>query len=398
MKILILSPFFPYPLNQGGKIRIFNVIKHLSKSNSITLAAIVDNKHLLELEPLKQLCEDIILIERPFKWQDRFTFFYKQDPSCFIRFFSVEMQKELSQLIRQKRFDLIQIEFTMMWQYADIFNGIPTVLDAHNIEYQIVGQIKSDINKNPLRKFRYVVEESKLRTKEKQAWRECNLCFTVSEKERGVIVSYLGNSEKVITIPNGVDIERFEFIPKINLDKQLLFLGSMDYRPNLDSCIYFLKEVFPLIQSKIPNVKLDIVGRKFCKITDYKSIKGVEFHENVPDIIPYFRKADLLLVPLRYGAGTRIKILEAMAAGLPIITTSKGCEGIAVKNNLHIIIADDPLSFSKAVIKALTNADLKITLAKNARHLVEEEYSWQHVINSMENSIKSHLDLSSKLS
>lgn len=384
MNILILSPFSPYPLNQGGKIRIYKIIKNLSRSNSITLAAIVDNKLQSEPGPLQQLCKEIIFVERPPKlWRDRFDFVFGKDPYNYVRYFSVDMKRELARLIKLKSFDIIQIEFTMMWQYADIFNGIPIVLDTHNIENKIVRQVKNTY-RNPLRKFMYVIEERRLRNKEEQAWRECCLCFTVSDKERNFISSYLGNSNKVFTIPNGVDLEWFKFYPKTNMGKQLLFLGSMDYRPNLDSALYFLEEIFPLIQSKIKDVKLDIVGRELWRIQNHSSIKGVEYHENIPDVLPYFRKADVLVVPLRYGAGTRIKILEAIAAGIPVVTTSKGCEGVEVTNGEHLLVADSPEEFASAVQRVIEDDNLRNSITQNARELVERNYSWEMLVEEME--------------
>lgn len=384
MNILIISPFSPYPLSQGGKIRIFNIIKNLSKSNSITLAAIVNDKLHSQSEPLQQFCEKIIFVERPPKlWRDIFNFIFGKDPFNYVRYFSVGMKRELERLVKLKTFDIIQIEFAMMWQYVDIFNGIPIVLDAHNIEFEIVRQIKNTY-RNPLRKLFYIIEEKKFREKEERAWRECSLCFTVSDKERNIISSYLGNPNKVFTIPNGVDLERFKYYPKTNMSKQLLFLGSMDYRPNLDSALYFLEEIFPIIHSKIKDVKLDIVGRELWRIQNHSSIKGVELHENVPEVIPYFRKADVLIVPLRYGAGTRIKILEAMAAGTPLVTTSKGCEGVGVTNGEHLLVADSPEEFASAVQRVIEDDNLRNSMTQNAREFVERNYSWEMLVEEME--------------
>ncbi|MBI4745473.1 MAG: glycosyltransferase, partial [Deltaproteobacteria bacterium] len=207
---------------------------------------------------------------------------------------------------------------------------------------------------------------------------------TVSELERGVITSYLGDPGKVVGISNGVDLERFEFLPKGRAQGQMLFLAGMDYIPNIDSAHYFLQEIFPLIRSKMPEVRLEIVGKELWKIHDQPSFKGARFHQNVPDVLPWFRSSDLLVVPLRYGAGTRIKILEAMAAGLPVVTTSKGCEGIDVRHGEHLMIADSPAEFAAAVGTLIESEALRKSLIRNARRLVEERYSWQGLVNRMQ--------------
>ena len=294
--------------------------------------------------PLKDFCEDIVtLVRKPSTGRDLVSFLLGSAPFNHVAYSSDAFRDALGRVLAAKRFDVVQIEFSTMWQYADIFNGLPVVLDAHNVEYEIIRQVRQ-FYKNPLRKLLYSLEEAKLKTKEEQAWKECSLCFTVSEKERAVIAQTRGHSDTVIAVSNGVDPERFFFSPKTAADRRLLLLGGMRFQPNLDSALYFLKEILPEIQLQIPDVRIEIVGSELWRIKNYQSYTGVQFQESIPDVLPYFRQADVLLVPLRYGAGTRVKILEAMAAGLPVVTTSKGCEGIDVRNGEHLMIADSLLS------------------------------------------------------
>lgn len=382
MNILILSPFFPWPLTQGGKIRVFNIIKCLCRNHKITLACLSEEK-ISDYGPLADFCEEIICIERRQNIiRDMPVFLFGKVPFNFVRFSSDAFRSALQRLSNIKSFDLVQAEFPMMWQYAGIFKGIPCVLDAHNIESEIVNQI-GKTQKNPLRRFLYTLEERKLRMGEEEAWRGCGLCFAVSGKEREVISSQV-NPAKVFTIPNGVDLLRFEFMPKTGEGKQLLFIGGLEYLPNLDSALYLMDEIFPLVQAGRPEVQLDVVGRELGKIRDRNGARNVRFLENVPDVLPCFRKADILLVPLRSGAGTRIKILEAMAAGLPVVTTTKGCEGIEAKAGEHLMVADTPEAFTRAVLKILDDPGLRSAMVHNARKLVEEKYSWESLVQGME--------------
>jgi glycosyltransferase involved in cell wall biosynthesis len=392
MNILVLSPFLPWPLDQGGKIRIYNIIKNLAKSHAITLVALVDDRNAAEAGPLRQLCAEIILVERPARlWPDRFEFFTGRDPYNVIRYHSTDMRRELKQLLRSKTFDLVQVEFAMMWQYANLFEGIPVVLDAHNIEHHNVRQIGNS-NTSPLWRALYRLEEIRLRTVEERAWRECALCFAVSDREREEIAACTGNPAKVITAPNGVDPERFAFRPRETAGRTILFLGGMDYTPNLDAARWFLNDIFPLILQQEPETKLLMVGRELWRIGDEGSgisnRESIEFHENVAEVLPWFYEADLLAVPLRQGAGTRIKVLEAFAAGLPVVATGKGSEGIAAADGEDLLIAESPQDFAAAVLRIMSELGLGKRLAANAHLLVTEQYTWEVTTMIMEEAYR----------
>ena len=387
MKILIISPFLPYPLDQGGKIRIFNIIKNLSNSHEVTLAAIVDDRSESEFGPLRELCEEIVLVERPARlWPDRLSFFTSRAPYNVIRYRSATMRQTLQELEQKRSFDLIQIEFSMMWQYADLFVA-PVVLDAHNIEYKNVQQIGSSAT-SPLWRRLYLMEVRRLQAVEERAWQECALCFAVSEKERNEIAARTGDSAKVITAANGVDPERFAFGPREQAGNKILFLGGMDYSPNLDAAGFFLSEVFPIIRREEPEAQVLLVGRGLGKLGDLALLPGVKCHESVPEVLPWFYEANLLAVPLRQGAGTRIKVLEAMAAGLPVVATSKGCEGIAAENGRELLIADTPDDFAAAALRIMRSPESGDSLARNARRLVVERYTWESAAKIMDESYK----------
>ncbi len=381
MNILVLSPFFPYPLTQGGKIRVFNIIKYLSRNHKITLACLSEEK-VTDYGPLTDYCEGILVThKRPSTAKNLFKFLTGPDPFNYVRYSSAEMEQGLLNFSRGKSFDLVQVEFPMMWQYARIFKGVPVTLDAHNIEADNLRQI-GNFSGNPAKRLLYRLEEKRLRQREEQAWKECDLCLAVSEKESKEIASRR-KAGKVFTVPNGVDLERFEFLAGKGRGSRALFLAGLDYTPNLDSALFLLKEIFPVVRSRSADIELDVVGRRLCKIKAYKT-EGVEFHEDVPDVLPFFKKSAMLVVPLRQGAGTRIKILEAMASGLPVVSTSKGCEGLNVVNGEHILIANSVDSFASAVLRLGKDASLRDSIARNARSLVEERYSWEKIVQDME--------------
>jgi polysaccharide biosynthesis protein PslH len=387
MNILVLSPFLPWPLDQGGKIRIYNIVRELSRRHRVTLAALADEPPAAE--PLRGLCDEVIMVGRPaLLWRDRFSFLFGRDPYNVIRYSSREMEATLRRLHREQRFDLVLVEFSMMWQYARLFPGVPVCLDAHNVEYLIIRQLRE--SSPPLRRLAYAVEERRLRRREEEAWRDSSRCFTVSDAERDRIAACT-DSGRVVTVPNGVDLERFAFAfaPRPG-GKKVLFLGGMDYAPNLDAATYFLGGIFPALHASVPDATAEVVGRELGRIpTELAAQPGVTLHEKVPDVLPFFRSADLLAVPLRMGAGTRIKILEAMGAGLPVVSTAKGCEGIAAaRHGEHLLVADTPADFTAAAARLLSDQSLRESIAASGRDLVEKEYGWESLVLRMERSLE----------
>ncbi|MBJ6751584.1 glycosyltransferase family 4 protein [Geomonas anaerohicana] len=388
MKILIIAPFLPYPLDQGGKIRVFNIIKNLIARHSVTLAVTVDDRRAVELGPLQHMCSEVLLFERPAQlWPDRARFFTSTAPYNVIRYRCAEMRNALRQLHQNKRFDVVQIEFAMMWPYADLFPDTPVVLDAHNIEHDNVRQIGQSAKTLPW-KILYEIERRRLQAVEEQAWRECQLCFAVSDQEREKIAASVGRGDKVITAPNGVDPERFKFRKRLKSGKRILFLGGMDYAPNLDAARYFLAEVLPLIRAEDSEVSVMLVGRELSRLGPLAELPGVQCHESVPEVLPWFYEADLLAVSLRQGAGTRIKVLEAMAAGLPVVSTTKGCEGISARNGQELLVADTPMALAKAMVEVIRSPDVAQTLAQKAHQMVINGYTWESATRKMEEAYR----------
>ena len=382
MNILILSPFFPYPPNQGGKIRVFNLIKYLSRQNRVTLACLTAER-IENFGPLQEYCEQIVCVERPASaGRDLAKFLLGTMPFNYQRYASRKFREALTRLRQEKPFDVVQIEMPMLWQYADIFSGTPLALDAHNVEYELIRTFRQECG-NPLKKVLYALEETKFTRWEEAAWAQCRVCFAVSDNERAIIGNRAGNPGKVVTVPNAVDLERFVFRPKSARGQRILFLGGLDWAPNLDSARYFLESILPRIREKSPETEVDFVGKDLWRIKDLIHFDKVRLNENVPDVLPWFQQADVLAVPLRQGAGTRIKIIESMAAGLPVVTTSKGCDGTDVAHEKHLLIADSAQGFAEEVVRLLENDQLALNLAQNARQLVEREYSWEMGANTI---------------
>lgn len=395
MKILILSPFYPWPLTSGGKIRVFNLVKYLSRHHQITLACLTDSP-VTAAGPLGEFCREVLLIERPSAMlSDLAAFLLQKLPFNAQKYRSESFREALGGLLAREQFDLVQIEFSFLWSYADILPVKKVVLDAHNIETDILSQLRHGCS-GRLKRLLYKLEEHKMLSLEKRAWQDCCLCLAVSEQERSTIAAAVNDQAKIINLPNCVDLERFPFVKKRPAAAGVLLLAGLDYAPNIDSVSYFLEKVFPELRRQQADLSVDLVGREFWRLDIIRNMPGVVPHENVAEVLPFFQTAALLAVPLRQGAGTRIKILEAMASGLPVVTTSKGCEGLEVVSGEHLLVADSPESFTAACLQILAEPGRGAAMAVNARKLVEERYSWELQAGRLA-QLYSELELSAKV-
>jgi glycosyltransferase involved in cell wall biosynthesis len=342
----------------------------------VTLACLTSEK-IEDYGPLKDYCEKVVCIERSARTAlDLASFLLGKRPFNELRYSSSEFRSALAALCQAEDFDVVQIELPMLWQYADIPSGLPVVLDAHNVEHELIRGFRQDC-RYIFKKALYTVEEKRFKVMEYSAWAACRFCFAVSDKERSTIASRVGDYNKVVTVANGVDLEKFIFQPKTQRGQRILFLGGMDWAPNLDSARFFLAEIFPLLRMKMPDVQVDFVGKDLWKIKELVHADNIHLHENVPEVLPWFQQADVLAVPLRQGAGTRIKIIEAMASGVPVVTTAKGCDGTDVVHGKHLLIADSAKDFADELIRLIEDDLLAGQLIREARSLVEKEYPWE---------------------
>ncbi len=222
---------------------------------------------------------------------------------------------------------------------------------------------------------------------EKNACKKFDRVIAVSEKDKKMFLS-LYNADNVVTIPTGVDVDYFKPMPDISIRKNsLVFCGSMDWLPNEDAMIYFIKDILPLIKKEIPDMSLTIVGRNPSStlkklVSNYSDIELTGW---VEDTRPYIAQSSIAIVPIRIGGGTRMKIYEAMAMEKAVVSTSIGAEGLPVEDGKNIILADDPGNFGKNVAELLKNHRKRKEISKNSMIFVIENFAWKHVAEKFSN-------------
>lgn len=387
MKILIVSPFVPFPADTGGKIRVYNLLKNFSKSNEVSLICLQNEAEVDEesFRELRMYCEDVLTVST--STLNRTTSYFSLStnnplfnvlPAYISRFYSEEFKSKLDELLCQNHYDIIFIEFLYMAQYFSDENGDNLVLDEHNIESDLVTSMFPLIQPKVMGLFKNIIspiEERKTRMFEKKICEQVSKVFVMSDIDSRRL-SRIAPKANIYTIPNGVDISIHPILP-LNNSKNILFVGGMYYPPNVEGINYFIKEVFPIVAEKIPDVKLFIVGNNPKDRFKVKGPDNIYITGRVASVRKYYDNATLTIVPLLDGSGSRLKILESMAFGRVVVSTSKGCEGLNVTNNKNIIIEDDKNKFAQRVVMLINDHTIRQMIANEARKLVEEQYSWE---------------------
>ena len=380
MKILFLAHLFPLPLDSGGKIKSFYTLKALAAEHDVSFLSFIrgedEGKHLKELH---KICPNIKVINLH-RSKSRFAkdalMSLCSDKSFIVyRDFREEMQSAFDDLVKSFAPDIVHIDHLQMAQFVSFEADYKTVLDEHNVEHLIIKRV-SQTSSNHLMRNYAAIEWKKLKKYELNVCSKASLVLTVSEEDKNTLLSEASNINAIEAVPIGVDTDFFKIVNRNTDSKTILSIATMYWPPNVDSMLYFCQDIFPLIKKEIPDAKLNIAGQRPVKEITNLASESIIVSGYIDDSREVSKDCAAFIVPLRSGSGVRVKILNAMAMGLPIVTTSIGVEGLNCENGKHLLIADTPKEFASAVIDLFNNKEKSIQLGKNARELVENEYSW----------------------
>jgi glycosyltransferase involved in cell wall biosynthesis len=383
--LLIASPTFPYPLVAGGKIRIYNIIKELSKYFDITLVSLIEANENTEgnMASLEKYCKIKTVQIRQDRIAQalrltRYLFHWLGGtPAEILVKRSYRLRKTVSRILKHSTFDYVQIEYIQGDQYlCDNLNiAAPTFLIAHDISY--ISQERKVHVASGAAKWFWSREARLMKKYEIKTWKKYDCIFTMSNKDKMDLNEHLPK-QQVKTIPNGVDTGSIRPISESDVPT-IVFVGWMRHFPNRDAISWFLKEIWPLVKLNHDHVRFRVVGKGLASnlVDIIQSDKRVEYLDYVTDICECVGESWISVVPIRIGSGSRLKILESMALGTPVVTTTVGCEGIDAVDNVHALFSDTPDTICEKIIYLLENQELRLSLSRQARLLVEKSYSWQ---------------------
>jgi sugar transferase (PEP-CTERM/EpsH1 system associated) len=377
MRILMLAHRIPYPPHTGDKVRAYHVARHLARHHDVTLAFLVDDRaDLAGLYPLSQMVRRLEYARLWKPWSTlKGLIGLAGGSSLSVPYFgSRRLRRRLAERIATDRYDLIYASSTPTAQYAEGL-GIPVVMDFVDIDSD--KWIQYGRHTAPPRSWIYQIEGRRLQECEAAIARWAALCVLATPVEESLLKSFAPWATTAV-VANGIDLSYHAPMGEEPNHPAILFTGAMDYLPNVDAVQYFCDEILPLVRREVRDTAFLIVGKNPSpEVRRLAGIPGVVVSGSVPDVRPYYARAGVCVAPLRLGRGVQNKVLQGMAMGIAVVTTTVGARGIDAQGGCHFEVADEPAEFAAHLVRLLRDPGQRKRLARNGRGFVEANHAWE---------------------
>ncbi|MCR4405869.1 MAG: glycosyltransferase family 4 protein [Anaerolineae bacterium] len=390
MNVLLLTQVLPYPPDSGPKVKTWNVLKYLAQRHRVTLVSFVRGDQREDIRVLEKLCAGGVYTVPMERSKLRDTWYmlrslFTGQPFLMVRDDRAAMRRLVDRLAAEQHFDVAHADQLNMAQYAARVLGAVKLLDAHNALWLLYKRLWETMHAGP-QKWLLGRDWRLLKKYEGRICREFDAVLAVSEEDKAALSEAAGQPVTATVIPITVDTNEVTVVDRPN-PTHVLHIGTMYWPPNIDGVLWFIREVWPLIREQKPDAQFDVVGSRPPQeiMTLSGDETGINVTGYVPDPTPYLQRAALMVVPLRAGGGMRVKILNALAQGIPIVSTTIGYEGIAVTPGENILVGDTPAEFADAVVQLLDDGELAQRIARNGRRLAEEVYDYRRACVPIDN-------------
>lgn len=390
MQVLLLTQVLPYPPDSGPKVKTYHVLKYLAEKYDVTLASFVRDTDKPEyIRHLETLCKRVVTVPISRSPLRDLGFLGKSlltgQPWMMLRDERAEMQAALRELAATTQFDVVHADQLNMGQYALPFTSSRKVLDLHNALWVLYKRLsETQPLTNPM-KYILMRDWRLLKRYEGNLCRIFDAVLAVTEEDKRWLIE-AGAREDMTVIPIAIDTDEQAMIERKPSTPHIVHIGTMYWPPNIDGMNWFLDEIYPLVKQQIPDVRCTLIGaRPPASITERAaSDPSLTVTGYVDDPLPYLQDSSMMVVPLRAGGGMRVKILNALSQGIPMVSTTVGCEGIAVRDNEDILIADEPRAFADAAVRLLKDAALNQRITQNGRRTAEQAYDYRQACKPLD--------------
>lgn len=388
LKVLVIDEEIPYPPDAGKRIRTWNLLKRLAGRHEVHLLCYGRSSNAGG-EALRAAGITLHLVEPPEELAGNalylrlFANLFSVYPFSVTKHYSRRFQNAFDELLRNADWDLVQCEWTPYARFLESGAKAPTVIATHNVESQIWKR-RAEHSPSWIERLFFGLQAQKMVWFERRALRRAARVTAVTAEDAKSMREW--GVQNVALVPNGVDTDFYVSAKEVANENEILSVASLDWFPNADALEYFAEEIFPLIREGLPKAVFRIVGRRPPAALKEKlsQIAGIDFVGEVEDVRPYLARAAVVVVPLRIGGGSRLKILEALAAGKAIVSTSIGAEGLELISGEHLYIADAPKDFALRVVELAKSSEAQQKVGASGKNLVTQRYGWDGIASRLE--------------
>jgi glycosyltransferase involved in cell wall biosynthesis len=393
VRILVLCQYYPYPLDRGSSLRIYPHLKYLARRHTVDLVTFERDREdpAPGVGELQKVCRHVDVV--PLEWRslgrrERLRAFASRTPRGVVQGHAAGMERAVADRMAREAYDAILCEWLYVAPYAVRWANVARVLDDHNAEAAAYGRALRLEGGSLAQRARGGLSWAMLYDFERRMVRAFDGVTAVSDVDAAHLRRMADDPGKVTTVPNAVDLETVTPWTGPRTPGQLVYPGSLTYEPNMDACVHFVREILPRVRREQPAARLVITGKLPPSVpSELRDDPGVELLGFVPDVRPVVGQSELVVVPLRRGGGTRLKVLEAFGVGTAVVSTSVGAEGIDATSGRELVIADGPDQFAQAIVRLLGDAGERDRLARAARALAERKYSCAASVDVLDGAI-----------
>lgn len=391
MKLLFLANRTPYPPYRGDKLKIYNLARRLKDRHELHLLTFAQSDEDFSYrDELEQVFDKVHLVSLP-KWKSVMNCLaavWTKTPLQILYFNSKEMRAKLKEVLAEDTFDAVHVQHLRMSPYLGENKSVPRILDMPDA-FSLYWQRRTDAENNLVIKQFNSLEQKRLKAYERKVMREYDLNLVCSQED----LQYLKeehNLKNLELLPNGVDLDTFKAGGHdYSHNHRLLFTGNMDYAPNVDAVQYFVSDVFPLIKEKHPNVKFIIAGQRPVSKVKELANDDIEVTGFIEDLAQEYNKASVVVAPLRFGAGTQNKVLEAMAMGVPVVCSNIGFKGLGIQSGEGAIMQTDKVAFANSVIELLDSSEYREKTGLKGVEVMQSRFGWDAIARRLESYFES---------